>query len=169
MQNTSRFIKQYASAYIAENLILTLIITLPLFMMLFVISLRYNVVTHDLLISLFPLLCGIIYIGFIYARTFRFKNLIHVQEKLLNVSFTDDALKPLYPKTLFYCSESWFMKAGCWAFHRDYLTKITVRVRNENSPARHYVVEFYTTHGKRYIEGNMQVGDIKKLQEWHNK
>jgi hypothetical protein len=52
--------------------------------------------------------------------------MIFCQEKKFKTSFDKEDLIPLYPKTLFYSSDYWFIKSGCWAFHKSYLNKIKV-------------------------------------------
>jgi len=167
--STSKSIKYYSSLYIKNQAFLVSIITIPISMLFFVISLLYNLLEHDVLGSFVPLLIGISYLSVVYIRTFHFRNMIFCQEKKLKTSFDKEDLIPLYPKTLFYSSDYWFIKSGCWAFHKSYLNKIKVRVENEKTISRHYAVEFHTIEGSIIMERHILSGEVRKLKEWYNR
>ena len=57
--STSKSIKYYSSLYIKNQAFLVSIITIPISMLFFVISLLYNLLEHDVLVSFVPLLIGI--------------------------------------------------------------------------------------------------------------
>lgn len=167
MNGQKKTIDEFATQYFRKNLILVLILALPISFLLFVVGLIADVLPYDLLFSLVPLLPGILYLWFIHRKTRAFRKLILRQEYLLGVCFRDSAFVPLYPKTLLYRSDAWFVKAGCWAFHRDHLRAIHVRAVDQKSRASHYVVIFETADGKTWTEKNLHSGDIQKLKAWY--
>ena len=167
--STSKSIKYYSSLYIKNQTVLVSIITIPISMLFFVISLLYNLLEHDVLVSFVPLLIGICYLSVVYIRTFHFRNMILCQEKKLKISFDAKDLIPLYPKTLFYSSDFWFIKSGCWAFHKSYLNKIKVRVEDDKTINRHYAVEFHTIEGSIITDRHLLSGEVRKLKEWYNR
>ena len=167
--NTSKSINYYTSLYMKEQAFLVLIITAPISMLFLVVSLFYNVLEHDVLISFVPQLIGIGYLSVAYLRTIHFRSMILCQEKSLRISFGTEDLTPLYPKTLFYSSDSWFIKSGCWAFHKSYLTEIKVRVVDEKTISSHYAAEFHTIEGSMITDRHLLSGEVRKLKEWYNR
>lgn len=156
-----------------EQLLVISMISVPISVLFFVISLFcyfafYDVLNNNVFISLVPILLGTCCLCLTYLKTFHFRNMIRVQEKNPNVSIDEESLTPLYPQTLFYSSNSWFIKSGCWAFHKASLKKIKVRVAGKKIPGRHYVVEFHTIEGSVITDRTMHSGEIQKLKEWHN-
>ena len=167
--NTLKSIKHFSSLYMKEQAFLVSIITVPIFILLFIVALLSNVLDRDILVAFVPVSTGIVYLSFAYSRTFRFRTMILRQEKAFKTTFCVKGLTPLYPKTLLYSSDLWFVKSGCWAFHKSYLNKIKVRVEDEKSPGRHYVVEFHTTEGRIITDRTLNSGEIRKLKEWHKR
>ena len=92
--------------------------------------------------------------------------MIHQQEALLGVVFPNIPLAPLHKNTLFYHSNDWFIRAGCWAFHRDYIEKTVIRVLNKKSPAHSYAVDIYTVDHQKIVVHDMQFGEIRKFKLW---
>ena len=160
--------KDFISIYMKENAVLASIIAIPIAVLFFVVALFADALNHDMVLAVVPLLFGMCCIGIVFLKTRYFKHLILTQEKGLEVSFEGEIFTPFYPKTLFYSSDSWIVKSGCWAFHRSFLQKISVTVVNEKSAARHYVVKFYATDGVVVVDNNLGIGEIKKIKKWHN-
>lgn len=166
MRSENALIAQYAHQYIKAYAKLIFLIAVPLSILFFIVALVYDVRNYDLIGSFLPILCGLAALAFFYIRTLRFAALIHRQEELLNAEFPNTPLAPLYPKTLYYHSDDWFVRAGSWAFHRDYIKKISIRVLNKNSPSRSYKVDVLTTDHKTIILQGMHSGEIKKFKLW---
>lgn len=166
--NTSKPIKYYTSLYMKDQAFLVSIITVPISLLFFVVSLFYNVLEHDVFVSFVPVSIGIGYLFVAYIRTIHFRNMILCQEKSLKISFGAEDLTPLYPRTLFYSSDLWFIKSGCWAFHKSYLNKIKVRVESVKTISRHYAVEFHTIEGSIITDRHLLSGEVRKLEEWYN-
>jgi len=166
--DTLNIIKYYSSLYMKEQFFLVSIITLPISVIFFVVSLYFDVISYDIFVSFTPILFGALVLFFAYLKTNRFKNMIFLQEKVLNVSFDNEKLYPIYPKTLFYFSNSWFIKSGCWAFHKSYLNSIKVLLVNEKNPSMHYIVKLYTVEGYVITDHSMHSGEIKKMKAWYN-
>lgn len=167
-RNIKVSIEYFSRIYMKEQLFVVSAISVPISAFFFVLSLFYDVLNNDIYTSFIPILLGVCYLCLACFKTFLFKNMIRDQEKYLKVSIDAENLTPLYPKTLLYTSDLWFIKSGCWAFHKAYLKKITVRVIGEKTPSRHYVVEFHTIGGDVITDSYMSSGEIRKLKEWYN-
>lgn len=168
MGNHRKAIKGFSALYIKEQMKIALIITLPICVLLFATALFTGSPKKDMLMILIPLFSDVVFLCFLYWKTRRFDCMIQNQENHIGACFGEEEFTPLYPKTLFFCSAAWFVKSGCWAFHKDCLKEITVGVTGEKTPARHYVVVFHTIDGKVFTDCNMRSGEIQKLKQWYN-
>lgn len=166
MYSKDTHIKQYANQYLTEILKLVLFLAVPISALFLVVALIYDVLKYDWICSFLPILFGLVVLFFCYIKTRHFAAMIRWQEDLLNVVFQSEPLTPLYPKTLFYQSDDWFIRAGCWAFHRDYIEKMSIRILNKKSRARSYAVDVYTIDHKKMVLHDMQFGEIKKFKLW---
>ena len=160
-------IKDFISIYMKENAVLASIIVIPIAVLFFVVALFADALNYDMIIAVVPLIFGICQIVFAFLKTKHFKNMILTQEKELELSFEEEIFTPFYPKTLFYSSDSWIVKSGCWAFHRSVLQKISVTVVNEKTPTRHYIVKFYAKD-RVVVDSNLKSSEIKKIKKWYN-
>lgn len=169
MHSKDTQIKQYAHQYLTEILKLVLFLTVPISALFLVVALIYDVLKYDWICSFLPILFGLVVFVFCYIKTRHFAAMIRWQEDLLNVVFQSEPLTQLYPKTLFYQSDDWFIRAGCWGFHRDYIEKTSIHVRNEKSPARSYAIDIYTVDHQKIVIHDMQSGEINKFKLWLQK
>lgn len=166
MSSEKTLINQYAHQYLNTNIKLILFITVPVSFLFFAVALMYDILSNDSICSFFPILCGLISFCFCYVKTLHFAAMIHQQEALLGVVFPNIPLAPLHKNTLFYHSNDWFIRAGCWAFHRDYIEKTVIRVLNKKSPAHSYAVDIYAVDHQKIVVHDMQFGEIRKFKLW---
>ena len=123
--------KKYNSIYAKNTFLMCFVISLFAAVPLLIVSLFFDAVENDILYSLYCLLAGMAVWLVLLLRIPLAYVALRRQEKLLNIRFDGEGVKPLYPSatamstnSLIYMSDEWLIFAGTGAFCRDYIEKL---------------------------------------------
>ena len=96
-------VNKYIHIYNRRNCLLALFCAIIVFIPLFIVSLIYDVIPEDTLISFVPFVIAAICVAIASLYTIRFKKMINMQEQLYGVSFNDN--NAVHLETTLYLSE----------------------------------------------------------------
>ena len=82
-------VEKYIRIYMKRNLLTALFCAILCFVPLFIVSLIYDVLSYDLVVSFVPFFIALLFVAFSYLYTFRFRRMISEQEKTFSVVFDD--------------------------------------------------------------------------------
>ena len=157
--------KKYIKVYHKRNAMLALLCATPAFIPLFVVSLLYDYVPEDTLISFSPFVLAAFSVAVASLSAIRFKKLIRRQEQIYGTQFQDTNAEHI-EKTL-YISRDWLIRAGTFAFYKKHVKSITYILQNgKGGPS--YKVTIKTIENKRYTFVSKNLSNIKKIRKWKN-
>lgn len=157
--------EKYIKIYHKQNTKVALICAIIAFVPLFTVSLCYEVIPEDTLISFAPFVLATISVAIASLYTLRFKKLIKTQEQIYNIKFQDTNAVSI-GKTL-YLSDKWLIWAGSGAFYKEHIKSISsVRVHGGRYGSSYKAV-IQTVDGKKYSFW-CAASDIKKIRKWRN-
>ena len=118
--------KNYILLYVKKQLILASLIPVAMLIAFSLLSLFdpsvrgrvWEISCISVIICLVPILLGLLCI-------LRFRRMIQLQEKGLNVVFQDSNVHSFTKDPLVYLADDWLIRAGSMAFHRDYIRGLT--------------------------------------------
>ena len=157
--------EKYIKIYHKRNTLLALFCASIVFLPLFAVSLFYDVVPGDTLISFVPFILAPLWVAVASLYTIRFKKLIAVQEKIYNIQFQDDNVEHL--ETTLYLSDDWLIWAGSCAFYKKHIKSIS-SVRRLGRAGSSNQVTIKTIDDKKYTVWCLCASNVKKLKEWRN-
>ena len=120
--------KKYIKIYHKRNLMLALLCATPTFIILFVVSLLYDYVPQDTMVSFSPFALAAFSVAIASLSTIRFKKLIGKQEQIYGIQFQDTNAEHI-EKTL-YVSKDWLIRAGAFSFYKKHIKSITYILEN---------------------------------------
>ena len=126
-------------------------------------SLFYDVVPEDALISFVPFILAPLWVAVASLYTIRFKKLIAEQEKIYHIQFQDDNVEHL--ETTLYLSDDWLIWAGSCAFYKKHIKSIS-SVRRLGRAGSSNQVTINTIDGKKYTMWCLSASNVKKLKAW---
>ena len=157
--------EQYIKIFNKRNVMLALLCATPAFILLFVVSLLYDYVPEDTMVSFFPFVFAAFSVAVASLSTIRFKKLIKKQEQIYGIQFQDTNAEHI-EKTL-YISRDWLIRAGTFAFYKKHVKSITYILQNgKGGPL--YKVTIKTIENKTYTFWSKNLSNIKKIRKWKN-
>ncbi len=155
--------KRYIKIYHKRNVLLTLFCATIIFLPLFIVSLFYDVVLEDTMISFIPFVLAAICVAVASLYTIRFKKMIVEQEQRYHIQFQDNNVEHL--ETTLYLSDDWLIWAGSCAFCKKHIKSIN-SVRRFGRVGSSNQVTIKTIDDKKYTVWCSSASNIKKLREW---
>lgn len=133
--------KKYNFLYARKTAILIFGIFIPLGLLFFLIWLAFDSTVEDL-VTIF------VSLGFMVAavclwcatRMLCAVRLYRKQLKTLRVAPPDGTAKPLYPSSLIFLSASWLIIVGKLYLHRDFIQRVSVKVRRTSKGNDYFCV-----------------------------
>lgn len=162
---TDTFMNKYIALYNKRNLVLAFFGAVICFIPLFIVSLIYNVIKEDILISFAPFVISFTAVAIASLSTIRFKRMIKEQEKQYVSQFNDD--KVVHLETTLFLSDEWLICAGSVALHKNHITSIKSKLRYGRAGASNEVI-LTTTDGKKYRIWCLNSSNIEKIRDWKN-
>ena len=155
--------KKYIEIYHKRNITLALVCATIAFLPLFVVSLFYDVVSEDTVISFIPYVFAALSVVVASLYTIRFKKLIEEQERIYNVQFQDKNAQHL--ENTLYLSEDWIIWAGSSAFYKKHIKSISsVRRHGKGGSSNQVIIR--TVDNKKYTIWCRSTSNVKKIKEW---
>ena len=155
--------KKYIKFYHKRNVKLAFLCAVIVFVPLFVVSLFYNVVREDIIISFVPFVLAMLCVAVASLYTIRFKKMIKEQEHIYNVKFQDTKADHL--ESTLYLSDEWLIWAGSSAFYKKHIKSIS-SVRRFGRVGSSNEVTIKTIDNKKYTVWCLSASNIKKIREW---
>ncbi len=157
--------KEYIRIYQKRNIKLAFLCAVIVFIPLFVVSLFYDVVLEDTIVSFVPFVLAALSVVVAYLYTLRFKKLIEKQEQIYDIQFQDTNAEHL--ETTLYLSDDWLIWAGSCAFYKKHIKSIN-SVRRYGRAGSSNQVTIKTIDNKKYTIWCLSASNIKKIKEWKN-
>ncbi len=156
-------VKKYIEFYHKRNIKLALLCAIIAFAPLFVVSLFYDVVPEDTILSFVPFVLATLSVAVASLYTIRFKRMIKEQEDIYNVEFQDTKAEHL--ETTLYLSDEWLIWAGSSAFYKNHVKSIS-SVRRFGRVGSSNEVTIKTIDNKKYTIWCSKASNIKNIKEW---
>ena len=158
-------IDKYIRIYHKRNIQLAFVCATIVFVPLFVVSLFYDVVPEDTLVSFVPYVLAAVCIAVASLFTKRFRKMIHKQEQLYDVQFQDMDVEHL--ETTLYLSKDWLIEAGSCAMYRAHIKSINSALRHGRVGSSNEVI-IKTVDNKKYRIWCLNSSNVKKIRKWKN-
>ena len=155
--------EKYIKIYHKRNAQLGYLCAFIAFVPLFIVSLFYDVISEDTLVSFVPFALAAICVAVASLYTIRFKKLIKQQEEIYLIQFQDDNVEHL--ETTLYLSDNWLIWAGSCAFYKEHIKSISA-VRRFGRAGSSNQVTIKTVDDKKYTVWCLSASNVKKLKEW---
>ena len=156
--------EKFIRIYMKRNLLTALSCAIICFVPLFIVSLIYDVLSYDLIVSFAPFLIALLCVAFSYLYTFRFRRMISEQEKTFSVVFDDTAA--LHLETTIFLSNDWLIYAGSAAFYRGYVKSVSSKTKHALRGGSSNRVTLKTIDGRHYVIWAISPSVVKMLREW---
>lgn len=156
---------KYIRIYNKRNIKLAFVCATIVFVPIFVVSLFYDVVQEDALVSFVPYILALVCIAIASLFTKRFRKMIHKQEQLYDVQFQDTDVVHL--ETTLYLSRDWLIWAGSCAMYKEHIKSISSKPRHGRVGSSNEVV-IRTVDNKRYKIWCLSSSNVKKIKKWKN-
>ena len=105
--------KKYTLLYFTRIAKYCIFIGTPIFLLLFITALCFDVLENDILVAfIFPLVCALMVWLEVVLRFVWGYQLYKKQVKLLNMEFNDKNAERIAPKSLIFLSEQWLICSG---------------------------------------------------------
>ena len=158
-------IDKYIRIYRKRNIQLAFVCATRVFIPLFVVSLFYDVVPEDTLVSFSPYVIAAACIAIASLFSKRFRKMIHEQEQLYDVQFQDTDVVHL--ETTLYLSKDWLIWAGSCAMYRVHIKSINATLRYGRVGLSNEVI-IKTVDNKQYRIWCLNSSNVKKIKKWNN-
>ena len=156
-------IDKYVKIYHRRNIQLALVVATIIFLPLFVVSLFYDVVPEDTLVSFVPYILAALCVSIASLFTKRFRTMIHKQEQIYSVKFQDTDVVHL--ETTLYLSKDWLVWAGSCAIYKEHIKSIDSKLRHGPAGSSNEVI-IKTVDNKQYTIWCLSSSNVKKIKEW---
>ena len=156
-------IDKYIKIYYRRNIQLALICATIVFLPLFIVSLFYDVIPADTLISFVPYILAALCVAIVSLFTIRFRKMIHKQEQIYSVKFQDTDVVHL--ESTLYLSNDWLIWAGSCALYKGHIQSIRSELCHGRGGSSNEVV-IKTVDNKKYTIWCLNSSNVKKIKEW---
>ena len=156
-------IETYVKIYLKRNILLAFVCSVIGFIPLFIVSLVYDVISYDLIISFCPFLIAFLCFSISLFPIIRFKKMIASQELLYGIVFSDNNSTRL--ETTLYLSDEWLIWACYCAIHKKHIQSVKCK-RGHSRVGSSYRVKITTIDKKHYIIWCLNFSSIKKINSW---
>ncbi len=156
-------VEKYIRIYLKRNIALALFCATIAFIPLFVVSLIYDVLSHDLLISFIPFPISFVCVLISILPIIRFRKMIVRQESLYDTAFSDIDANHL--ETTLYLSKDWLIWAGSCAIYKEHIQSIKHKLESCSAGSSNKVT-ITTVDNKRYVIWCLSTTNIKKIKTW---
>ena len=156
-------VNKYIHIYNRRNCLLALFCAIIVFIPLFIVSLIYDVIPEDTLISFVPFVIAAICVAIASLYTIRFKKMINMQEQLYGVSFNDN--NAVHLETTLYLSEDWLIWAGVSSMYKSHIKSVRSKLIHGRSGSSNKVV-ITTVDNKKYVIWCLSSSNINKIRKW---
>ncbi|MBQ7354747.1 MAG: hypothetical protein IJW62_04420 [Clostridia bacterium] len=160
--------KPYILRYFKSTALLCLGIALPISLLLLISALIADVLAYDIYISLIPIAIAIIITGISMLKILSGKRLVSIQENALHTVFNDNNAKEVAPHSLIYLSDDWLIVSGRYAFHRHYISAISVKPQNKYNTLGGYYCMIRCKNERTYRVFVRSTSDSKEIKSWYN-
>ncbi len=155
--------EKYIIIYLKRNIAFALICATLVFIPLFVVSLLYDYVPEDTIISFSPFILAAFSVAGASLSIIKFKKVIRKQEQLYGIQFQD--INAMHIEKTLYVSRDWLIRAGTFAFYKNHIKSITYILQNgKGGPS--YKVTIKTTENKNYMFWSKSLSSIKTIRKW---
>ena len=154
--------QRYIAIYLKQQVKLSFLCAIIAFIPTFGFSLFYDVIPNDTLLSFYPFVLALLYMGIAPLPIIRFRRLIRTQEQYYHVAFTTTNDVCL-GKTL-YLSDEWLIWAGSAAFYKKHIKTIDSHKDQPRTP-RSYKTIVRTKDGKNYSFW-CTATEVKTIKRW---
>ena len=158
--------KKYIIYYNKRNIKIAFAFAAVIFILFFVVSLIYDVIENDVLISFLPFVYAAISVAIASLYTIRFKKMIEKQEKLYDVQFQDKDIERL--ETTLFLSDEWLIWAGSCAFYKKHIKSINSVRRYAQAGGSSNEITVKTVDGKKYTIWCLSSSNVKRIKKWLN-
>ncbi len=158
--------KKYITYYNKRNIKIAFAFAAVIFILFFVVSLIYDVIENDVLISFLPFVYAAISVAIASLYTIRFKKMIEKQEKLYDVQFQDKDIERL--ETTLFLSDEWLIWAGSCAFYKKHIKSINSVRRYAQAGGSSNEITVKTVDGKKYTIWCLSSSNVKRIKKWLN-
>ena len=158
--------KKYIIYYNKRNIKIAFAFAAVIFILFFVVSLIYDVIENDVLISFSPFVFAAISVAIASLYTIRFKKMIEKQEKLYDVQFQDKDIERL--ETTLFLSDEWLIWAGSCAFYKKHIDSINSVRRYAQAGGSSNEITVKTVDGKKYTIWCLSSSNVKRIKKWLN-
>ena len=156
-------IDKYVKIYHRRNIQLALVVAAIIFLPLFVVSLFYDVVPEDTLVSFVPYILAALCVAIASLSTKRFRTMIHKQEQIYSVKFQDTDVVHL--ETTLFLSKDWLIWSGSCAMYKEHIKSIGSKRRFGRAGSSNEVI-IKTVDNKQYTIWCLSSSNVKKIKEW---
>lgn len=156
-------VNKYVKIYNKRNILLALFCATIAFIPLFAVSLIYDVVEEDIIISFLPFIIAAICVAIASIFNLRFKRMIKTQEQIYNVQFNDTNVINL--ETTLYLSNEWLIWAGSSAIYKKHIKSIHSTIECGRA-GRTNKVTVKTVDNKKYIIWCLRADNVEKIRKW---
>ncbi len=154
---------KYIKLYLKRITFVALICAILVFLPLFLVSLIYDVLSYDLLVSFAPFFIGFVCVAVSALTIPRFKKMVAQQEKRYHAVFSDEGAQHL--ETTLYLSKDWLIWAGVSAIHREHIRSVRHRsVNSRSGPSNKVTIR--TADNKTYMIWCLSADNIRKIHQW---
>lgn len=169
----SAFVKKCILLHMKRMALLIFGIAVPVSLLIMLIGMIAAVLPVHEIMLVALCICGgglLLFAGVLF-QTFRFLRMIRHQETLYGCHFSNEQFISTAPKATrlhqeYFSSGSWYMCEGCWAFHRQYITKITQKSRRIRRGGRQYIAHVKTNDRKTWNLYMKSANDLKHFYAW---
>lgn len=158
-------INKYIRIYHRRNIQLAFLCATIVFVPLFVVSLFYDVVPEDTLVSFVPYILAAACVAIASLFTVRFRKMIHKQEQLYDAQFQDTNVVHL--ETTLYLSNDWLIWAGSCAIYKAHINSISSAHRHGRVGSSHEVI-INTVDNKQYKIWCLNSSTVQNIKKWRN-
>ncbi|MBR6801047.1 MAG: hypothetical protein IKM61_04785 [Eubacteriaceae bacterium] len=156
-----KYIKIYHKRNVQVAFACATIVSVPLF----VVSLFYDVVPEDTLVSFVPYILAAMCAAIAGLFTKRFRKMIHKQEQIYGVQFQDTDVVRL--ETTLYLSKDWLIRAGSCAMYKEHIKSISSAPRYGRVGSSNKVV-IRSVDDKQYTIWCLSSSNVDRIKKWKN-
>lgn len=160
--------KKYDLLYIRKMVGLSIIIFLPIMLLFILVSLVYDVLANDLLISvLLPLGSVLAVLCYALFRIIIGRIVLKRQMLAYHVDFCNCNARKLAARSLIFLCDEWIIWSGRMVLHKDYILSISIKPENKyNSTGGYYCLCKCRDH-KQYRIFVPSTTEAKEIKRWH--
>ena len=156
--------KKYNILYAKKTAVWFFSIFASISLLFLIVALFADSLSYDLLVSLVFLFIGLLLWALNLLRIPFAIRLFKVQATQLNVTFDDSDAKALYPSSMIFLTNSWFIASGRLYLHKDFIQSMTVKTRKSAKGNDYYCV-FKSNDGTHTIHVDSS-SSAKKIKNW---